>query len=385
MTTGASEAPRISIRNVTKTFKDDKGEARTALRDVSLDVQPGQFTVLLGPSGCGKTTLLRCVAGLETPTMGEIDLNGRTVFSDHRRVSVPTERRDLSMVFQSYALWPHMTNVDNVAFPLKSKKVPTAEGRARAEEMLELVGLGERTRAYPGQLSGGQQQRVALARAIVSSSGVVLFDEPLSNLDAKVRERLRYEVVNLHRQIGFSALYVTHDQAEAMSMADVVVVMNNGTIEQVGSPADVYERPATRYVANFVGSLNELAGEVVQTDGARITVDTAWGRIVGHNNSTDEFSTGNRVVVGIRPERVQLQPVGTPGTLAARVEQRIFLGGTIEYVLDSHGTRALVRESNGELQAEGAEVAVRISGEPAVFHDEGGPLAATGVLRTAQR
>jgi iron(III) transport system ATP-binding protein len=354
----AAQSARIIIDGVTKVFKDDAGTERQGLAGVSLTVNPGEFTVLLGPSGCGKTTLLRCVAGLETPTSGEIEISGKTVFSPERRIAVTPERRNISMVFQSYALWPHMNLLENVAYPLRTRKVKAAEARARALEMLELVGLAHRQSAYPSELSGGQQQRVALARAIVSDSDVVLFDEPLSNLDAKVRERLRVEVVAIQRKIGFSALYVTHDQSEAMAMADTVVVMNEGVIEQVGSPVDVYERPKSRYVANFVGNVNEIEGTVVGTEEGKVAVRTALATITSVNHYGLDFRVGDEVIVGIRPEHLSLQHPGQAAGagIGAKIVRSTFLGGLVEHELDADGTKMIVRAMATTPLADGTRV-----------------------------
>ncbi|MDE3078339.1 MAG: ABC transporter ATP-binding protein, partial [Chloroflexota bacterium] len=240
---GGREA-RVAVRNLTKVYHTRRGPV-LALDNVSLEIAAGEILVLLGPSGCGKTTLLRCIAGLERPDSGELYVQGRPVFSSSTHVWLPPERRQLSMVFQSYALWPHMTVFENVAYPLRNVKVPAAEVRERTEAVLGVVGLGAYAPAYPGQLSGGQQQRVALARAIVANEGVVLFDEPLSNLDAKVRERLRVDLLALQRDIGFSALYVTHDQTEATALGDRIAVMSTGRMAQSGTPVEIYDRPSS--------------------------------------------------------------------------------------------------------------------------------------------
>ncbi|MBV9811555.1 MAG: ABC transporter ATP-binding protein, partial [Acetobacteraceae bacterium] len=255
----ADGAVLVSIRDLRKTYPGRR-TGPPALGGISLDVAPGEFVVLLGPSGCGKTTLLRCIAGLEQADAGEILLAGDVVFSAQRGIALPPEERRLSMVFQSYALWPHMSVAENVAFPLRSTRLTRAETEDRVRRVLELVALDGLADAYPGRLSGGQQQRVALARALVANSRLVLFDEPLSNLDAKVRDRLRGELSTLQRQLGFGAVYVTHDQAEALALADRLVVMQAGRIAQVGPPVDVYLAPGSRYVADFLGGANEIAG-----------------------------------------------------------------------------------------------------------------------------
>ena len=245
-------AEPISITALTKTYP---GSAVPALKSVSLSVEPGSFLVLLGPSGSGKTTLLRCLAGIERIDSGSLSIGSRLVADG--RVHLPPEQRDLSMVFQDYALWPHMTALDNVAFALRRRGLSRPECRAKAAKMLSRVGLEEFARRYPNELSGGQQQRVALARALVADTGLILCDEPLSNLDADLRERMRVEISSLVREAGATTVYITHDQAEAFALADVIGVLEDGVLVQSGSPEDVYQHPATPFVARFTG----LAGE----------------------------------------------------------------------------------------------------------------------------
>ena len=249
-------AERITLDGVGKIYPGGS----TALRDVSLDVAPGTFLVLLGPSGSGKTTLLRSLAGIERISAGRITIGATTVAGG--RVHVPPEQRDLSMVFQDYALWPHLTVTDNVAFALRRRRLPRAECRARAKAMLERVGLGALAARYPNELSGGEQQRVALARALVADTGLLLCDEPLSNLDADLRERLRVEISALVREAGATTVYITHDQAEAFALADRVGVLERGRLVQEGTPEEIYTQPASPFVARFTGLSGELAVRV---------------------------------------------------------------------------------------------------------------------------
>ena len=246
-------ASPISIASLTKTYP---GGSVPALKAVSLDVAPGTFLVLLGPSGSGKTTLLRCLAGIERIDSGSIDIGGRTVADG--RSHVPPEQRDLSMVFQDYALWPHLTALDNVAFALRRRRLPRASCRERAAVMLSRVGLDNFARRYPNELSGGQQQRVALARALIADTGLILCDEPLSNLDADLRERMRVEISSLVREAGATTVYITHDQAEAFALADHIGVLEEGVLVQAGTPEEVYNHPATPFVARFTGLAGEL-------------------------------------------------------------------------------------------------------------------------------
>src|SRR5215208_6659963 len=241
-----------------------------AVNHVSLTIREGQFATLLGPSGCGKTTTLNCIAGLEQPDGGRIAAGNAVLTDVERRVILPPERRNLGMVFQSYALWPHMTVYDNLAFGLKLKKVPGGEVRKRIDEVLGLVGLAGLQQRYPFQLSGGQQQRVALARAVVAQPRVLLLDEPLSNLDAKVREQARFWLRDFQKRLGITAVYVTHDQAEALAISDMVAVMSAGELLQYAPPQEIYERPASQFVAEFIGQTSFLRAQVVSASDGHI-------------------------------------------------------------------------------------------------------------------
>ncbi len=254
-------AEHISIAGVSKVYLG----GHQALRDVSLDVAAGTFLVLLGPSGSGKTTLLRCLAGIERVTTGRIEIGGRAVADG--RVHVPPDQRDLSMVFQDYALWPHLTARDNVAFALRRRKLSRATAREQAAAMLDRVGLGALGGRYPGELSGGEQQRVALARALVGDTGLILCDEPLSNLDADLRERMRLEISSLVRDVAATTVYITHDQAEAFALADRVGILEKGRLVQQGSPEEIYTQPASPFVARFTGLSGELPVQVRQQAG----------------------------------------------------------------------------------------------------------------------
>jgi iron(III) transport system ATP-binding protein len=348
----------VSVRNLTKIYETRRGPV-TALNDVSVDIRTGEMLVLLGPSGCGKTTLLRSVAGLEMPTTGEIVVRDRTVFSSEADIAVPPEKRNLSIVFQSYALWPHMTVAQNVAYPLKVSKVAKAEIDERVHKVLTLAGLDHLGTNYPSQLSGGQQQRVALARALIANDGLILFDEPLSNLDAKVRERLRDELLAMQQEFGFTAMYVTHDQVEAAALADRIAVMQVGAIAQLGTSAEVFNMPNSRYVADFVGCANEFAGTVAAASGDSLEIDTPLGRLVG--TGADATGTdGAPVKVMFRPEHVHLvEGSGGPNTLAARIEHKAFLGSHIEYRLKIGGEAVLFRAMRDDFEP-GADISVSI-------------------------
>ena len=340
-----------------------------AVDDVSLTIPRGQFVTLLGPSGCGKTTTLNCVAGLERPDAGRIAVGDHVLTDMSRRLVLPPERRDLGMVFQSYALWPHMTVFDNLAFALRLRKVRSVEISTRIHDTLELVelhGLGKR---YPYQLSGGQQQRVALARAVVAQPRVLLLDEPLSNLDAKVRERARFWLRDLQRRLGITALYVTHDQAEALAISDKVAVMSAGRVLQYAAPSEIYERPASRFVAEFIGRSSFLPGIVVGRRDGRVDVKLASsGTVLSAAAGETRASDGDRVVLAVRSERIDMHGEGArDNVVKARVKSVVYAGAEYEYILDT---------PEGELRASsprpvaGDEVTLRLPPEAIVVLPE---------------
>ena len=336
----------LRIRRLTKKF----GEF-TALADISLDVLEGEFVCFLGPSGCGKTTLLRAIAGLDIQSAGTVEQAGADISA------LPPSERDFGIVFQSYALFPNMTVARNVAYGLESQKRSRAEVRNRVRELLDLVGLPDQGDKYPAQLSGGQQQRIALARAIAMSPGLLLLDEPLSALDAKVRARLRYEVKALQRRLGITTIMVTHDQEEALTMADRIVVMNHGVIEQVGSPTDIYREPASVFVADFIGTMNFIAAEVAGDTGAADGGIRAGGLALACD--TSGRSGGERITAAIRPEDIVLLDSGraeaaghaNPGDgFDATVGFVEFLGSFARVELDCEGVRLLMDLSMARAQ-----------------------------------
>jgi len=338
--TTAAETPMVKVTNLVKHFRRADGATVNAVDDVSLEVKPGQFTVLLGPSGCGKTTLLRCVAGLEHPVGGSIEIRGRTVFDASRKINISPEKRGLNMIFQSYALWPHMTVAANIAYPLVCRKVNKKEIPERVANALRMVGIPELGKQYPSQMSGGQQQRVALARALVSNSDLVLFDEPLSNVDAKVREQLRFELLSMQRELGFAALYVTHDQSEAMELAHLVAVLERGKVAQAGTPQQIYRTPRSRYVGGFVGTLNEIEGTLrrIEPDGTAV-VETKVG-LLAAGSMVEGVQEGDRVVIACRPERVELsttRPSSSANHWEATVKASVFTGSRTEHVVTFDG------------------------------------------------
>ncbi len=307
----------IRIENLTKTFKGHDGGTTTAVDDVSLRIEPGELFFLLGPSGCGKTTLLRMVAGFIDPTAGRIYFNDREV------THTPANKRNTGMVFQSYALWPHMTVADNVAFGLKIRNLSKTEQKKQIGEALEAVQMTRYAERKPTQLSGGQQQRVALARALVIKPDVLLLDEPLSNLDAKLRNELRNEIRRSCKAAGITTVYVTHDQKEAMSIADRLAILRDGRIEQIATPADAYYRPHNRFVAEFLGETNIIEGIAKQEDGGGFLVETSVGNLpIADPNRYDAAP----IQVSIRPESWQLVPNDHPHALHGLVRSTTFLG-----------------------------------------------------------
>jgi iron(III) transport system ATP-binding protein len=330
----------LVVENLTKRYGDV-----TAVNDVSFTVAPGEFVSLLGPSGCGKTTTLRCIAGFERPSDGLISIGSETVTQPAKNIFVPPNHRHFGMVFQSYAVWPHMTVLDNVGYPLRVKgKLSRSQVRERAQDKLRTVGLDGYEGRYPSQLSGGQQQRVSLARALVMEPRVLLFDEPLSNLDAKLRERMRFELIEIQRDLGIPAVYVTHDQAEAMVMSSRIIVMEGGRIAQEGNPESIYSNPKSRFVADFIGLSNFVDGEIAGEAGDglwRVRSPLGEHECTGHSG----YSPGDPVVVAIRPEVVELGSTAFAGAGAfdAKLLSRYFLGPSVEYFLDVAGTELRVQ------------------------------------------
>ena len=306
--------------------------ALTVVKGVNLSVDKGKLVCLLGPSGCGKTTTLRLVAGFVPANGGEIRVGGKVVSS--AASTVPPEGRNMSMIFQSYALWPHMTVYENVAYGLKLRKRPTAEIKDRVNTILAATQLGKLSERYPGELSGGQQQRVSLARALVIKPEILLLDEPLSNLDANLREEMRFEIRRLHDEFRYTTVYVTHDQVEAMTTADVIVVMNDGRIEQAGSPEDIYERPETEFVARFIGGTNVLSG--TRLDDRTVSSD---GDLVLACGSGTVAPTG-ATAVSVRHHDIELsrtRPVDGINVAAGTVTRQIYLGSHRDYLVALKG------------------------------------------------
>jgi iron(III) transport system ATP-binding protein len=314
----------VELRGLTKRFA-----ASAVVDDVSLMIEHGKLVCLLGPSGCGKTTTLRLIAGFVEPSSGEILLGGRVVSSPQR--TVPPERRNMSMIFQSYALWPHMTVAENVAYGLRLRNVESGAIKRRVADFLSAIRLGELADRYPGELSGGQQQRVSLARALIVEPETLLLDEPLSNLDANLREEMRFEVRRLHDLYRYTTVYVTHDQSEAMTTADLIAVMNVGRIEQLGTPEEIYDKPRSEFVARFIGASNILRGKNI--DESHIAFGDAKLRCSGAR-----LSSGGTTSLSVRPHDIRLSATRIPDVenmVAGKVVRQVFLGGHREYIIET--------------------------------------------------
>ena len=346
----------LTLKNITKVFPPRGGVSEvTAVNDVNLEIEKGELVTLLGPSGCGKTTTLRMIAGFEFPTSGEIILDGQQINS------LPPHKRDMSMVFQSYAIFPHLTVFENIAYGLNVQRLPKNEINARVNQVLELVHLEGYGHRAPTQLSGGQQQRVALARALVMEPKVLLMDEPLSNLDAKLREEMRTEIRRIQKELNITSVYVTHDQIEAMTLSDRIVVMNLGVIEQIGTPVEMYRFPNSHFVANFIGRANFVPG-VVQEQTDDVLVMKTFGEILRMKNVRARFSSQAEVSLIVRPEMVNIKKSGE--LFKGVIRRAAFLGDVIEYDVEIGGQLITGLESDPNVMTlfpEGEEVTVGFS------------------------
>ncbi len=333
-------APAVELRDVFKLY-----EGEPAVRNLNLTIQPGEFFSILGPSGCGKTTTLRLVAGFEEPSAGEVRIQGVSM------LQVPPYRRPVNTVFQSYALFNHMTVWHNVAFGLQIKGIQRAQVQQRVQDALKLVKMDGFSQRYPAQLSGGQQQRVALARALVNQPTVVLLDEPLGALDLKLRKEMQVELANLHQQLGVTFIMVTHDQEEALSLSDRIAVMNGGQVEQIGTPSEIYEQPATPFVADFIGDTNLLQGRVDAVEATKLRVLTQSGlKVLVQQPAGNHDARLNQVVISIRPENIRLSltpPEERGNCFQGKLSHTMYLGTHIHYVVDlNSGDRLTVLQPN---------------------------------------
>jgi len=355
----------IEVRDLTVAYGD-----KVVVRNVSFSVGRNEHLSLLGPSGCGKSTTLRCIAGLETPIGGEIIIDGITVFSADRRINVPTEKRNLSMVFQSYAIWPHMTVFENVAYGLRTQRVAESEVKKRVSNVLKMVGMEDLIDRPATDLSGGQQQRVALARAYASRPKAILLDEPLSNLDARLRVHMREEIKHLQHQFHLSTIYVTHDQEEAMAISDRIIVMREGNIEQTGRPLDIYDRPRSRFVADFIGAANIIAGlpqGASAAGGPVITLGDVLIECAPGSKLVSPDTAGNHLIAvrTVYPEIVR-DSVNRPNQWPAKIVRRVLLGDIVSYTVAWAGGELRLHTFPNRLFEEGENVQLHIPAERAI-------------------
>ena len=344
----------IEIQNLFKRFKNV-----VAVNHVQLEVKKGEMLTLLGPSGCGKTTTLRCIAGLEKPEEGDIVIDGKPMLSEG---FIHPSKRGIGMVFQNYAVWPHMKVFNNIVYGLKLQKLSKQSIQEKAQQVLGLVGLNGLEDRYPAQLSGGQQQRVALARALVGNPKVLLLDEPLSNLDAKLREKMRFEIKSLVRRMGITAVYVTHDQAEAMVISDRIAVMDSGNIVQIGTAEDIYQKPANKFVADFIGTMNFISGEISQflEDKTSVYVHTEFSeKMMCRMPNIKEANLGEKVFASIRPEDVEIfaePPQMKENLFKGTIVHKAYLGNFLYFFINVGGTMIRVQVPHYMPQEEGQEL-----------------------------
>ena len=366
----------LTVQGLFTEYPNDKGEVVKAAQDVSFTVDEGRLFTLLGPSGCGKTTTLRSIAGLERPRAGEISVNGQVVYSSAKKVFVAPNRRGFGMVFQSYAIWPHMTVFENAAFPLDvgRKSYSRKDLRDKVMRVLTAVQLDHLADRESTKLSGGQQQRLALARALVMEPALLLLDEPLSNLDAKLREKMRFELKRLQRELKITTVYVTHDQSEALALSHQIAVMNEGRIQQIGTPREIYEQPGSQFVADFVGNTNFIEGYVVSgfsrtsgrpEGGHYVRVKTELGDV---SVVSDGLPADGKVAISIRPEDIDLKETRPSGdnVWEGRVEQKVFLGEAIDFQVKV-GSRTLLSRQHPTLRTKvGESIFVHLDPEKCV-------------------
>ena len=367
----------LSVRSLNTEYKVAHGPPVRAAKNVSFEVPAGKFFTLLGPSGCGKTTTLRSIAGLERPTSGEIQVAERIVYSSAKNIFVPLNKRNFGMVFQSYAIWPHMSVYANAAFPLEVGRggLTKAEVKDKVARVLNAVQLEEFADRDATKLSGGQQQRLALARALVMEPELLLLDEPLSNLDLKLRERMRFELKRIQRELGLTTIYVTHDQSEALALSHEIAVMSAGEIVQIGSPREIYDRPKNRFVAEFIGTSNFIEAEILGRDGAEgyWRVRAPFGDWLAFSDRP--LSAGAKVTLSIRPENVDLSEAmhanGTPANVgAATVDQKVFLGDFTDFQVRIGGTLLLARTHPDLLTPVGEAIHVRVAPDKCIVLSE---------------
>ncbi|HPN84097.1 MAG TPA: ABC transporter ATP-binding protein [Victivallales bacterium] len=336
----------ITLSKISKSYS---GNPEKVLNSIDMDISAGELFFLLGPSGCGKSTLLRIVAGLIEPSSGTVK------FADKDVTNLPTEKRNSAMVFQNYALWPHMTVEENVKFGLALRKIPTEKAKKLASNALEMTGMKEYSDRRPGELSGGQQQRVALARAIVVRPNVLLLDEPLSNLDAKLRTTMRREIRNICKESGLTTIYVTHDQKEALAMADRMAILHEGKLKQIGTPREIYNKPNSVFVASFIGEGNFIPTKIVGKDGKNLITESTLGRIAGTADDPAKFANGDAATLLIRPESLSIEKMKAHNSFPARIASGIFLGEFTQWTFIVGKLSILVFEQNAPERKDGEE------------------------------
>ncbi|WP_052813331.1 ABC transporter ATP-binding protein [Desulfonatronum thioautotrophicum] len=356
--------PALAVHNLVKQFA-----GTAAVDNVSFSLAENEFFTLLGPSGCGKTTTLRCVAGLEQADAGEIRIREQVVFSGRDGVHVPTNHRPIGMVFQSYAVWPHMTVFENIAYPLRVRGRPRSRINDRVAQVLQILDMPGMASRMPSQLSGGQQQRVALGRALAMNPAVLLLDEPLSNLDAKLRESMRAELQLVQRTTGLPILYVTHDQVEAMALSDRIAVMSGGRVLQIAEPEAIYERPSNRFVLDFIGAVNYLPCIVLERSGERLCLRAEDGTPLNVQTGS-ALESGRELLMAVRPEDLRLEPEGTPCCLPGTVALRSFLGNALEFRVHCHKTSFRVQTEKERPFQVGDRVALRLHRGLFLDHDD---------------
>lgn len=355
----------ISILNLKKTYG-----AFTAVEDFTLSIADGEFVSILGPSGCGKTTLLRSIAGFFSVTSGEIRIGNTLVVSSEARVNVPPEDRNLGMVFQSYAVWPHMNVYDNVAYPLRIRKMPTAAVREKVGSVLELLKLTGSEEKYPSMMSGGQQQRIALGRALVMDPDALLLDEPLSNLDSKLREQMRFELKEIQQKLNLTILYVTHDQEEAMAVSDRIVLMNKGQIQQVDNPRNLYCKPENLFSARFLGRSNKICGTVTEITGDKVVIETSSGAAVPAVLSlSSPLEKGSSATAVVRYEKTELSKFRTDESVPARVIVGTYFGSYFLYAVETAFGEIVAHTDSSVIYHPGDDVFLRFS-DTFLFKDE---------------
>jgi len=352
----------IELSDLTKTF----GET-IAVDHINLDIEKAELLTMLGPSGCGKTTTLRMIAGFIKPDSGEISVGGEVLSSPEEGIHVPPSKREMGMVFQSFAIWPHMTVFDNVAYGLRIKRLPKDEIQRQVRQALEMVRLEGLQKRYPSQLSGGQQQRVCLARSLVRRPRVLLLDEPLANLDAKLREEMRFELKRLQRETGITTVYVTHDQAEAMVLSDRIAVMEKGTIHQLDAPTNIYEKPKTKFVGDFIGLSNFIPGKITATTNGTAVVSSQRGHVI-HCRVPEKMEKDKEVLVLVRPEDIEIyrSRQQLSNLFRAKAVECAYLGNSRDYRFDMDGQRVRVQSPSSIVLKDGEEAYLHLNPERCV-------------------